>query len=54
MLGHVEVNDAPAMVREHDENEEDAQARGGDGEEIDGDEVPDVIGQEHAPRLRRR
>jgi hypothetical protein len=35
MLGHVEVNDTPAMVREHDENEEDAQARGGDGEEID-------------------
>jgi hypothetical protein len=42
------------MVSEHDENEENAQARGGDGEEIDGDEVPDVIGQECAPRLRRR
>ena len=34
MLGHVEVNDAPAMVSEHDENEEDAQMRGGDREEI--------------------
>jgi hypothetical protein len=27
-LGHVEVDDAPAMVNEHDENEEDAQTRG--------------------------
>ena len=26
MLGDVEVDDAPAMVSEHDEDEEDAQA----------------------------
>jgi hypothetical protein len=38
-------------VGEHDEDEQDAQTRGGDGEEIDGDEVADVIGQERAPRL---
>jgi len=54
MLGDIEVEDAPPVVGEHDEDEQDAQARGGDGEEIDGDEVPDVIGQERAPRLRRR
>src|SRR6267143_5460254 len=28
VLGHVEVDDAPAVVSEHDENKEDAQARG--------------------------
>src|SRR5882762_10678187 len=54
MLGDVEVEDAPAGVGEHDEDEQNAQARGGNREEIDGDEVPDVIGQEGAPRLRRR
>jgi hypothetical protein len=45
------VDDAPPVVGEHDEDEQDAQTRGGDGEEIDGDEVADVIGQERAPRL---
>ena len=54
MLGDIEVEDAPPVVGEHDEDEQDAQTRGGDGEEIDGDEVADVIGQERAPRLRRR
>jgi hypothetical protein len=54
LLGHVEADDAPTTVGEHDENEEDAQVRGGDGEEINGDEVPDVIGQERPPCLRRR
>jgi hypothetical protein len=54
MLGDVEVDDAPAMVSEHDEDEEHPQARGGDREEIEGDEVRDVIGQERAPGLRGR
>src|SRR6267143_2129594 len=54
MLGDIEMEDAPAVVGEHDEDEQNAQARGGNGEEIDRDEVPDVIGQERAPRLRRR
>ena len=45
MLGDIEVEDAPAFVGEHDEDEQDSQARGGDREEIDGDEVPDVIRQ---------
>src|SRR5207247_1649732 len=54
MLGDIEVEDAAAVVGEHDEDEQNTQARGGNSEEIDGDEVPDVIGQERAPRLRRR
>lgn len=51
MLGHVEVEDAPALVGEHDEDEEDAQVRGGHREEIDRDEVPDMVGQERPPGL---
>jgi hypothetical protein len=43
MLGHVEVEDAAAVVGEHDKDEEDAQLRGGDREEIDRDEVPDML-----------
>ena len=54
MLGDVEVDDAPAMVGEHDEDEQDAQARGGHGEEIDGDQVADMVGEEGPPGLRRR
>ena len=53
MLGHVEVEDASAMVGEHDEDEEHAQLHGRNSEEIDGDQVPDVAGQERAPRLGR-
>jgi hypothetical protein len=33
VLGHVEVADAPAVMGEHDENEEDAEAGGRHGEE---------------------
>jgi hypothetical protein len=51
VLGDVEVDNAPAVVSEHDENEEDAQARGGDREEVEGDQVLDVIGQERASDL---
>ena len=34
------------MVGEHDQDEEHAQARGGDGEDIEGDEVPDLVGED--------
>ena len=44
MFGHVEVEDAPAVVGEHDEDEENAEPSGGNGEEIDRDQVPDMIG----------
>jgi hypothetical protein len=39
VLGHVEMNDPSAMMGEHDKNEEHAQARGGDREEVERDEV---------------
>src|SRR5690348_13895300 len=51
VLGHVEVDDAPAVVSEHDENKEDAQARGGHREEIEGDQIADMVGEERPPGL---
>ena len=53
MLGHVQVEDAATVVGEHDEDEEDAQARGGQPEEVDSDEVADMVGEERSPGLRR-
>jgi hypothetical protein len=54
VLGHAEVDDAPAMVGEQNEDEEHPQARRGHREEIDRDQVPDVVGEERPPGLRRR
>ena len=53
VLGHVEVDDASAMVSKHDENEEDAQAHGGHREQIEGDQVLDMVREERPPGLRR-
>jgi hypothetical protein len=54
VLGHVEVEDPPAMVSEHDEDAEHSQARAGDREQVDGHQVPDVVGEERPPALGRR
>src|SRR2546426_9841013 len=54
VLGHVEVDNAPAMVSEYDENEEHAQPRGGHREEIEGDQALDMVGKERPPGLERR
>src|SRR5437667_9064595 len=54
MLGDVEVKDAAAIVGEHNEDEEQPQASSRDREEIDGDQIPEVIGQERSPALRGR
>jgi hypothetical protein len=51
MLGHIEVDNAPAMVGEHDEDEEDAEASGRHGEEIDRDQVANMVGEERPPGL---
>ena len=47
-------DDAPAVVSEHDENKEDAQARGWHREEIEGDQIADMVGEERPPGLRRQ
>jgi hypothetical protein len=49
MLGDVEVDETSSIVGEHDQDEEYPQARGGHREEIDGDQVPDVVGEERPP-----
>src|SRR5919106_1232030 len=51
VLGDVEVDDLPAVVTEHDEDEEDAEASGGHGEEVDRDQVADVVSEERPPGL---
>jgi hypothetical protein len=52
MPGDVEVEDASAMVGEDHQDEQDAQVSGGNGEEVDRDEVPDMVGEECLPGLR--
>jgi hypothetical protein len=52
VLGNVEVDDPPAVVGEDNKDEEDAEASGGDGKEIDRDQVADVIREERPPGLR--
>ena len=51
MRGDVEVDDAPAVMGEHDEDEEDTQAGGGCREEIDRDQVSDMVSEERPPGL---
>jgi len=53
MLGHVEVDDPSAVVSEHDENEEHAEACCGHREEVEGNEISDMVGEERPPGLRR-
>jgi hypothetical protein len=52
VLGDVESDDPPAVVSEDHEDEEDAEASGGHGEEVDRDQVADVVGKERPPGLR--
>jgi len=54
MRGYVEVDNVTSVMTEHDENEQDAERRGGDGKEVDGDDVANMVVQEGSPRLRWR
>jgi hypothetical protein len=54
MLCDVEVDEPPAVVREHDQDEEDAEPSSGHSEEIDRDQVTDMIGEKSSPSLRWR
>jgi hypothetical protein len=54
MFGHVEVNELPPVMAEDDEDIEDAEGGGGDGEEVAGSDVGDVVGQKGPPGLGRR
>jgi hypothetical protein len=50
MLRHVEVENPPAVMREHDEHEEDLEADRRDRKEIQRDDFGQVISQERPPR----
>jgi len=54
MFRHADIKDAPTFVREDDEHEEEATRRRRNSQEIGSYDLPDVIGQERAPRLRGR
>jgi hypothetical protein len=54
MLGDIEMAAAPAMVGQDDEDEKDVQVSGGNGEEVDRDEIVDMADEERSPGLRRR
>jgi len=52
--GDVEVRDIPPVVTQDDEGEEYAKRRGGDGEEVDRDDISNMVIQEGSPGWRRR
>ena len=54
MLRHIEVNDAPAIMKENDEGEQNPKGRCWHREEINANDIIQVIFQESAPRLRGR
>jgi hypothetical protein len=53
MVGDVEMEEFALFMPEDDEDEEEAEGKGGDHEEVDGDELADVRGEKGAPRGRR-
>ena len=54
MRGDVEVQDPAPMVNEDDQDKQHPQLSGGNGEEVDRDQVPDMVREERAPGLRGR
>ena len=53
MFGDVKVNDAPPIMGEHEEHEQDAEPDGGHREEVDGDQALEVIVEERPPTRAR-
>jgi hypothetical protein len=54
VLGDAKVDDAPAVVSEDDQDEEDPKARRGYGEEVDRDQVAEMVSEKRPPGLRGR
>jgi hypothetical protein len=52
--GNIEMQNSGPVMGQHQENVKNLQADGGDGEEIDGDQLLDMILEEGALSLRRR
>ena len=53
MFGHIEVDDPTSVVSQHHQHVQNLELNGGDGEEVNGNQVWDVIGEEGSPCLRR-
>ena len=53
MRGDVEVQDSAPMVSEDDQDREHPKLSGGNGKEVDRDQVPDMVREERAPGLHR-
>jgi len=45
------MDDPPAMMSEHEENEQYAEPGGGNREEVEGNEIADMVGEERPPSL---
>jgi hypothetical protein len=54
LRGDVEVHDSAVMVSEDDQDKEHPELSGGNGKEVDRDQVPDIVREERAPGLRGR
>jgi len=54
VVGNVEVQNATAVMGQHQKHVKNLEADRGHGEEINGDELSDMIFEECAPRLRGR
>jgi hypothetical protein len=54
MGGDVDVHDAPSVVGQDDGDEQGAESRRGNGEEVDRGQLSDVTGEEGPPFLGRR
>src|ERR1700758_499596 len=52
--GHIAVENAPAVMSQHQKHVKNLEAKGGHSEEVDRDQLLGVILQERAPGLRRR
>ena len=54
MLGHVEMNDTPALVGQDQKDKEKLEVNGRHDEEVHRHQLPDMVLEEYAPSLRRR
>jgi hypothetical protein len=51
MVGYIEMKNRSTLVGQYDEDIENVKGGGGDGKEINGDQVGEVIAEKGPPRL---
>src|SRR2546425_4979313 len=52
MVGDIEMQHTPTLVRQYDENKQHLQLHCGNSKEVNGDQLTDVVGQKRLPCLR--